>query len=123
MKKYPEILKDEAVKLAAATSLKNAEKLTGVGLWTIRKHAQKQRAAQGIKLRVPSIPRKYTKAQRKECERLAKNLFSSGMVKGKQKAWAMAGKRMGLNGLAVMRLYDNGLLYAPFNTQQKSGGS
>lgn len=123
MKKYSDILKDEAVKLAAQTSLKHATKITGVPYWSIRKHGQRLRAAKGIKLRKAAIPSKYTKAQRKECERIANNLLDSGMVKIKAKAWIMAGLRIGVDGRSMMLMNNLGLLYAPFNTQQPSGGS
>lgn len=139
--KYPKLMLDEAVRIAAELGLKGAAKDTGIGAASINLRQRQLRRKQGV-ARVMAQGTRYTLAQKQACVRLAQELMGSGetvsrtgiarfnnKAKGRKytfrrlrwshrTAFLEAGRRLGMNGRSIEWMWIQGTI--PL-TQQPSG--
>jgi hypothetical protein len=125
--KYSMALLDEAVRIAAMEGVKVAEKVTGVGRWSIELRAKEKRARSGQSKHADQGHR-YTMAQKRACVKLAQKLmagtetvtkrlgFKRLKVMGTFKkynhgsAFREAGRRLGINGRSVEMMWNLGMI-------------
>lgn len=138
--KYPKLMLDEAVRIAATHGLKEAAKDTGIRAASINLRQRQLRRKQGL-AKVRDKGSRYTLAQKQACVRLAQELMRSNDVvsrtrpcalphsKGKpttyrfrkwnhRSAFVEAGRRLGMNGRSIEWMWVQGTI--PL-TQQPSG--
>jgi hypothetical protein len=100
-RKYSRLLVDEAVELSKKIGRSKAAKRTGVHVETI---SQRQRIIRGTK------NCKYTRQQIEECIRTALHLMKREGVGCKDKAFAEAGRRLGISGLYILQEWRLGVI-------------
>lgn len=107
--KYTTLLLDEAVRLSIEVGERKAGEITGVNQWSIR--ARKRILTREGKY----VAFHHNPEQIKQCAELAEKLIGKEVivqVKRKMRrlpAFIEAGKRLGMNGHNVYKLYQNGL--------------
>lgn len=108
MKKYSQLLIDEAVQCYRTMKLRDVVKLTGVGPLAIKEAWSKYRKKHGIPPIRESQTTKYTPEQKAACIRLAIRYMDTGHIKSARDAFSSAGKILKINGLTVHRQWIAG---------------
>lgn len=95
---------DRALIIMRRSSIRRAAKVTGLKVSTIEAHrAMRNRLLPGYK---PRDGRKYTLVQKQACRELARNLAQTMTL---DKAWAEAGRRLGVNGRELLKQHREGV--------------